>query len=95
LNDIPDNLRLTASKGGKLDHLIDKHNLRWMEIVANVEEAIERKLPIDINDKLASSDSKEPFAILIHGGQPKGSKWVKDIRANRELIKQLRSRGLS
>jgi hypothetical protein len=84
-----------TSKGGKKDYLIDKYNLRWMEIVHNVEEAIKKKLPIDINDKLASSDSKEPFSILIHGGQPKGSKLAKDIRSNRELIKQLKSRGLS
>ena len=95
LDEIPSNFRLTASKGGKQDKLIDKYHLRWMEVVMNVEEAIEKRLPIDINDKLASSDSTEPFAILIHGGQPKGSKFTKDITKNRLLLKQLKNKGLS
>ena len=83
---------LYSSKGGKLDRLISEHNLRWCDVVANVEEAIERKLPVDIDDTLASSDSKEPFCILIHGGQKKGSPYTKDIAKNKELIKQLKSR---
>lgn len=95
LNEIPNNFRLTASKGGKQDDLIEKHNLRYVDIVRNVEEAIKKRLQIDINDKLASSDSDQPFAILVHGGQPKGSAWSKDITKNRELIKQLKNRGLS
>lgn len=95
LKDIPDNFRLTASRGGKQDHLIDKHNLRYMEIVRDVEEAKKKKLNIDINDKLASSDSKEPFAILIHGGQPKGSEFAKYVTANRKLINDLKSKGLA
>ena len=95
LNDIPNNFRLTASKGGKQDHLIDKYHLRWMEVVMNVEEAIKKRLPIDINDKLVSSDSTEPFSILIHGGQPKGSIFAKEVTKNRLLIQQLKNKGLS
>ena len=91
-NEMPNNFRLTASKGGKLDRLISEHNLRWCDVVANVEEAIESKLPIDIDDTLASSDSKEPFCILIHGGQKKGSIYTTDITRNKELIKQLKLR---
>jgi len=91
LNDIPNNFRLTASKGGKLDSLIDKYNLRWCDVVVNVEEAIERELPIDIDDTLASSDSKEPFGILLHGGQKKGSTFFADIKRNKETIKKLKS----
>lgn len=95
LDEIPDNFRLTASRGGKQDHLVDKYNLRYMEIVKSVEEAKEKKLRIDINDKLASSDSKEPFAILIHGGQPKGSELAKYVTANRKLISDLKKKGLA
>jgi len=90
LSEIPNNFRLTASKGGKLDHLISQHNLRWSEVVVNVEEAIKKNLPIDIDDSLASSDSKEPFAILLHGGQKKGSPYLQDVRRNKELIKKLK-----
>lgn len=86
MDQIPPNFRLTASKGGKLDHLIDEYNLRYVEIVANVEEAIEKELLIDVDDTLASSDSQEPFAILIHGGQVAGSKYAKDISRNKKII---------
>lgn len=95
LNEIPDNFRLTASRGGKQDHLIDKYHLRYMEVVKSVEDAKEKHLRIDINDKLASSDSKEPFAILIHGGQPKGSGLAKYVAANKKLIDSLKKKGLS
>ena len=91
LNEMPKNFKLTASRGGKSDHLIDKYHLRWCEVLPNIEEAIIRKLPVDIDDTLASSDSKEPFAILMHGGQPKGSKWIEDIQRNKTLIKQIKS----
>lgn len=95
LKDIPDNFRLTASRGGKQDVLIDKHKLRYMQIVKNVEEAKELKLRIDIDDSLAFSDSKEPFAILIHGGQPKGSPLAKYVTANRKIVDDLKQRRMT
>lgn len=90
LSEMPNNFRLTASVGGKLDHLIEQHNLRWCMVVPNVEEAIKRELPVDIDDTLASSDSKEPFCILLHGKQKAGSPHTADIKKNKELINQLR-----
>lgn len=95
LNEIPNNFRLTASRGGKQDHLIDKYNLRYMVVVNTVEEAIQKKMKIDINDKLAASDSTEPFAILIHGTQPKSSGLAKYVAANRNLIMDLKKKKLA
>ena len=45
---------------------------------------------IDINDKIAQSNSNKPFTILAHGGQKKGSDLTKDIIKNRELIKNIK-----
>jgi len=90
LDEIPNNFRLTASFGGKVDKLISEYNLRYCVVVKNVEEAIEKKLPIDIDDSLASSDSKEPFAILMHGGQKAGSPYFADIKKNKELVNQIK-----
>ena len=77
------------------DVLIDKHKLRYMQIVKDVEEAKELKLRIDIDDSLASSDSKDSFAILIHGGQPKGSPLAKYVTANRKVVADLKQRRMA
>lgn len=73
---IPSNFRLVASKGGKLDYLIKKHKLPYTEIVFSVEEARQKGLEIDHDDKLAIA-AKKPFALLLHGGQPKGTQAAK------------------
>jgi len=72
---IPENLVLTASRGGRLDRLIDEHNLRESVVVHSVEEAKELGLEIDHTDELAAIPSirHKSFALLIHGTQPKGS----------------------
>lgn len=72
LSEIPDNLKLNASKGGVYDRLIEQHNLKFAEVVFSVEEAIAKKLHIDKNDDLAWRQDNS-FAILLHGTQPKGS----------------------
>jgi hypothetical protein len=51
LNEIPDNLVLTASRGGKFDNLIDKYDLKNVEIIKHKDEANGR--PIDICDDQA------------------------------------------
>jgi hypothetical protein len=48
LNEIPSNLVLTASRGGKNDNLIEKHNLKNVEIIKKKEQANGR--PIDEMD---------------------------------------------
>ena len=51
LNDIPDNLTLTASLGGKHDNLVYKHNLKNVEIIKKIGDAKGR--PIDERDNQA------------------------------------------
>jgi len=73
INDIPANFKLNASKGGKLDKLIEQYNLKYAEVVYSELEAMEKGLEIDHDDSHAY-DYNHPFALLIHGTQPKGSK---------------------
>lgn len=73
IDEIPNNFKLTASKGGKLDHLIDIFNLKYVEVVYSSQEAIDKGLEIDHDDSHAY-DYDLPFALLIHGTQPKSSK---------------------
>lgn len=71
-NAMPRNFRLVASKGGKLDHLIEKHRLPYAEVVFSTEEARRKGLEIDHDDSHAIKADK-PFALLLHATQPKGT----------------------
>ena len=70
---IPPNFRFTASKGGTRDDLIDKHKLKYAEVVFSPQEARRKKLKIDHDDSLAIKGSKS-FSLLLHGRQAAGSK---------------------
>ncbi len=67
-DEIPKNLRFTASYGGKLDNLIDQNNLKSAKVVFHPNEAKELGLKIDHDDSLAIN-SKKSFALLLHGKQ--------------------------
>jgi len=85
---LPDNLVLTASRGGKHDELIDLHGWKEALVVYSEEEAEERGLEIDHDDTHAAF-GKENFALLIHGTQPKGSaasKALQKIKTKRKAI---------
>ncbi len=69
---LPENLVLTASRGGKYDELIDLHGWKEALVVYSEQEAIDKGLEIDHDDTHAAF-GKENFALLIHGTQPKGS----------------------
>jgi hypothetical protein len=69
---LPENLVLTASRGGKYDDLIDLHAWKEAVVVYGEEEARQRGLEIDHDDTHAAF-GKENFALLIHGTQPAGS----------------------
>ena len=75
LGKIPDNMILTASYGGKHDHLIEKHGLRYVKVVYSKQAALDLNLEIDKDDFSAYNPGakSENFALLIHGTQPKGS----------------------
>jgi hypothetical protein len=79
---IPDNFVLTASYGGRLDHLIEPNQLRYSKVVMSEAEAEELGLEIDVDDNCAADPSRRdiPFALLIHGTQPAGSEAGKAVR---------------
>lgn len=80
ISSIPKNFKLNASKGGRFDSLIDSYNLKYAEVVFSVEEAKQKGLYIDKDDKLAWSQDNS-FAILLHGTQPAGSEASKALSA--------------
>jgi len=91
-NEIPSNLRITLSKGGKFDSLIDKE-LESMteeegmqygiaEVLGHPEEALDKQLEIDHDDSHAISGRKH-FALLLHSQQPAGSGAAKKIKRMR------------
>ena len=85
INDIPANMYLTASKGGKFDNLISEYNLKFAEVVLSQEEAKAKGLETDHDDSHAFGDKS--FAIIVHGTQPAGSKYM-------EAVMQLRKNGI-
>lgn len=70
---LPENLRLTASVGGKLDHLITP-NVKSCTVVFSKAEAKEKGLKIDKTDMLCYSKYNKSFAVLLHGVQPANTK---------------------
>jgi len=79
IKEIPSNLVLNASEGGKLDAQINLHGLKFAKVVYSPEQAEELGLLIDHTDE-AAYKTKESFALLIHGQQPKGSKASQSIK---------------
>ena len=82
----PDNLVLTASRGGKYDDMID--HLAWKEarVVYSEQEAADLGLEIDHDDEHAAFGKKD-FALLIHGTQPKGSAASEALKQIKKLAK--------
>ena len=73
INDIPKNFKLTSSMGGKKDTLIEAHHLKYAKVVFDEGEAKVLGMEIDHDDSHAFGKSKS-FALLLHGGQAKGTK---------------------
>jgi len=70
--ELPPNFRVTTSRGGKHDHLIEGLNLREAVVVFSKEEAQQMGLPIDKDDSSAAGDGGS-FCLLLHGTQPRNS----------------------
>ena len=77
---LPENLVLTASRGGKHDDLIDLHGWKEALVVYSEEGAAERGLEIDHDDTHAAF-GEDNFALLIHGTQPAGSMASQALQA--------------
>jgi len=69
LGQIPENLKLTASWGGRYDSLIVPNNLTSARVVFTEKQAEDLGLEIDYTD-LHAYEGKT-FALLIHGTQTK------------------------
>lgn len=83
---LPSNVFLTASRGGRFDHLIDRHGLNQVVVVNHPDEAIVMHLEEDHDDSLAQKGTKK-FALLLHGIQPSGSPAAAALkRMNKESI---------
>lgn len=79
---LPANFYMTASYGGKWDHLIDEGFFtRYAKVFMTEDEANAAGLEVDHDDSHCFGD--KPFALLVHGTQPKGSVWGKAIRLRR------------
>ena len=84
LDSIPNNLVLTASRGGKFDHIIDMWKLRSVQVVGSTYQAKKLGLPVDSDDSHAADPARRDnsFALVIHGTQPKGSAYGKIVARN-------------
>ena len=69
------NFILTASRGGRRDHMIESESFRSDKVVYSEQESYNLNLEIDHDDSHAADPSKQDkdFALLIHGVQPAGS----------------------
>lgn len=83
---LPANFYMTASYGGKFDYMIDQGLFtRYSKVVMTDEDAAALNLEVDHDDSHCFGD--QPFALLVHSTQPKGSAWGKAIRARRKANK--------
>ena len=96
-DEIPDNLVLTASYGGRDDHLIATEGLRSAVVVFSEEEAERIGAEIDHADSHAARPSvkDQSFALLIHGTPPKGSTASDALRALNGKGSYSRKKGLT
>jgi hypothetical protein len=80
---MPKNFRLIASMDDDNKETILANKLRYSKVVYSVEQAKEERLPIDYDDSIACCKDVN-FALLIHGGQPKGSEAGKAVSTLRK-----------
>jgi len=80
------NFILTASYGGRDDHMISEHSLRASTVVFSESEAESLGLTIDHDDSHAADPElkNQDFALLIHGTQPKDTEASKALQLLRK-----------
>lgn len=72
-DNIPNNLVITCSLGGKDDDLIIKNNLKRVKVYFHPDFAKADGVEIDHDDSLAINPNIKEFGLLLHGSQPKNS----------------------
>lgn len=75
--ELPSNFRIVSSLGSKFDDLVYRYGLKYAKVVGTEKEAEDLGLPLDHNDSLAMEESDTSFALLIHGTQPKNTRYAK------------------
>ena len=82
VDDIPYNMVMTASYGGRDDHLIATKGLRSATVVFSEAEADRLGAEIDHDDSHAAQPSlrNDSFALLLHGTQPAGTEAATALR---------------
>ena len=83
---IPHNFILNASYGGRMDSLIDQYNLKSAIVVFSEQQAIDKGLEIDDDERHAIIGTAS-FALKIHGQQPKDSNASHAIKEIKRLEK--------
>ena len=73
IDEIPTNLILQASRGGKKDSLIDQFKLKSATVFRTLEEALESGLPIYVDDTYACSNQGS-FALVDNFGPDHGGR---------------------
>ena len=91
LGEIPQNLVLTASRGGRRDDLIESYGLRSATVVGYDHEADAMGLEIDDDDSHAANPLKGSFALVVHGPQIAGSAMSVALQHNKKLAKSASS----
>ena len=83
VDDIPYNMVMTASYGGRDDHLIATKGLRSATVVFSEAEADRLGAEIDHDDSHAAQPSlrNDSFALLLHGTQPAGTEAADALKA--------------
>lgn len=81
---LPANFRLTASLGGKFDHLVDKKRMCYAVVVRHPEEAVALGLPIEDTDDSLAQEATAPFALVIHGVQKAGTEAAAAVKRMRD-----------
>lgn len=82
--EVPKNFRLVASRGGRLDFMIDAKGFPSATVVSHPDEARKLGLPIDHTDEYAWGADRQDFALLLHGTQPRGSVAAESVRRMKE-----------
>jgi hypothetical protein len=80
LDEVPSNFSITASHGGRFDHLINQHSLKSAKVVLSLAEASVLGIEVDHDDSHAVA-GENSFALLIHGQQHKGSQAAEALKA--------------
>ena len=80
---LPSNFFMTASYGGRHDALIDQGYFKRYSVVCKTERDAQL-LGLEVDHDDSHCFYSRPFALLVHGTQPKGSEWSKAIQERKK-----------